>query len=842
MSHGLKPALSPPRNSGGWQLSLRLLARDWKSGELLVLMVALVIAVTSLTAVSFLTSRVGQAVEMRAAASLAADLRLSASTPLDARYLQLADEAGVRTAQMISMPSVVFAGGSNTLAAIRAVSDGYPLRGALKTSDRLLDPAIETTDVPAPGEAWAATSLLARLGAEVGTEIEVGQQLLTITRVLNFRPDEGWSFVDLAPTLLMNVADMDATGLIAPGSRVSYQQLFAADRAVIQNFKSELGKQISRSERLRDIEDSSPQIRSAMDRAGRFLNLASLISVLLSAIAVAMAARRYSHRHRDRVALMKCLGASQAFIMRVNVAQLLLLALSGALLGIALGYAGQQSLAWLLRDFIGDALPAPGWQPVWLGLVTALTILAGFALPDLAQMGRTPPLRVLRQDIDPPAMRQGLGLLAAVAAVLVLLGWMVRDVTLVASVAAGSLVTFLALGAAGWLLVRAMQGFRGAGGAAWRFGLANLARRGRESIVQVVAFGLGIMVLLVLTMVRNDIMDSWRASLPVDAPNRFIINIQPQEVEPIGAFLAERGIDTPGFVPMVRARMTQLNGTDVTQLTFEDPQGERWARREANLTFADQPAADNTLVKGEWWPSGTDRNEVSVEVDFAEEMALELGDELTFDIAGEPLTVTVTSFRTVEWDSFRPNFFMVMTPAALQDRPGTWINSIYLPAGSEATSIELMRAFPTVTVIDLDAILGQVRDVMDRAAFAVQAVFVFTLLAGLAVLWAAVQATRDEREFESAMLRAMGASRKRVFTGVATEFLAIGLLAGVLATAGATLAAYLLATRVYQLDYQFNLALTLAGPVLGMVFVGIAGMLATRKVIDSPPGLVLKAA
>jgi putative ABC transport system permease protein len=824
------------------RLSWRLLVRDWKSGELVVLVAALVIAVTALTAVAFLTDRIGQAVEMRAAASLASDLRLSSPNPLPEEYLELADNAGIKHAFMDSMPSVVFAGERNTLAAIRAVTDAYPLRGRLKTSSGLLQPAAETDDAPAPGEAWAAPNLLARLGADAGTEIEVGELRLKITRVLNFRPDEGWSFIDLAPTLLINHADLAGTGLIQPGSRVTYRHLYAAPQEDITAFKAVLEERLDQTERLRDISDTSPQIRSAMDRSGRFLNLASLISVLLSAIAVAMAARRYSHRHRDRVALMKCLGASQAHILNSSLAQLLLLALLGGFAGIALGFSGQMVLAWMLRDFIGETLPLPGLEPLWLGLVTSISILSGFALPDLLQMGRTPPLRVLRHDVDPPPLRYGIGFIAAVVAILALLTWMVRDTALVSAVAVGAAVTFTALGAAGWLLVRLMQGFRGAAGVAWRFGLANLARRGRESIVQVVAFGLGIMVLLVLTLVRNDLMQTWRASLPEDAPNRFMINIQTQEVDPIREFLASRGVTAPRFVPMIRGRMTHLNGEDVTQIQFEDPQGERWARREANLSFAEQRQVDNAITEGEWWAPGTTAREVSVEADFAREMGLSIGDELTFDIAGEELTVTASSFRTVEWDSFRPNFFMVMTPAALEGYPASYINSVFLEPGKERVTIDLMREFPSVTVIDLDAVLGQVRDVMDRAAFAVQAVFLFTLLAGLTVLWAAVQATRDERAFESAMLRALGASQKRVLTGVATEFLAIGLLAGVLATAGATLAGYLLATRVYELEYHFNLPLTLAGPVLGMIFVGLAGVLATRDVVTTPPINVLRAA
>jgi putative ABC transport system permease protein len=823
------------------RLSLRLLARDWKSGELVVLGTALALAVTALTAVAFLTHRVGQAVELRAAESLAGDLRLSSPNPLPDAYRDLALEAGMRHAEVTSMPSVVFTGEANTLAAVRAVTDTYPLRGRLKTADRLLGPATPVDAVPGPGEAWAAPRLLARLGADTGAEVEVGRARLRITKVLDFRPDQGWNFVDLAPTLLISETDLTATGLIRPGSRVRYRMLFAGPRGAVNGFKETLEQRLAGSERLQDIQDTNPQIRSAMDRSGRFLNLASLASVLLAAVAVAMAARRYSQRHRDRIALFKCLGASQAFVFRSSLMQLSMLALLGGLAGTVLGYLAQAGLAWLLRDLITGALPRPGWPPVVLGMVTSLSILGGFALPDLLQMGRTPPLRVLRRDIGPPPLRYGLGWVAAVAAVLALLYWMVRDPRLVLTISVGAAGTFLALGAAGWILVRLSQGFRGAAGVAWRYGLASLARRGRESVVQVVAFGLGLMVLLLLTLVRNDLMASWRASLPDDAPNQFLINIQPHEVDPMRDFLRERGIEAPPFTPLVRARMTKLNGRDVTQITFEDPQGETWARREANLTFYEALKEDNTVIEGAWWPAGAETAEVSVEADFGREMGLKLGDDVTFAIAGESVSATVTSFRTVEWDSFQPNFFMVFTPHVLDGFPATYITSLYVDEASQPAIIELMRAFPSVTAIDLDAVLGQVRDVMDKAALAVQAVFLFTLLAGLTVLWSAVQATRDDREYESAMLRTLGASRNRVLAGVASEFLAIGLLAGILATTGATLAAYFLATRLFDLDYQFDPALALSGPMLGMLFVGAAGLLATRHVIATAPVKVLRA-
>ena len=823
------------------RLAWKLLARDWRAGELTVLVTALLIAVAAITGVAFLTDRVGQAVEMRAAESLAADLRLASTRAISPEYAAMGEGRGLKTARITSMPSVVFAGEANTLAAIRAVTAGYPLRGQLKISEELLGEAQVSDAIPAPGEAWASPRLMARLGVQNGVELEVGGAVLKLSRVLDFRPDEGWSFVDLAPTLLINEADLDSTELIQPGSRVAYRMLFAGDRDDIDAFKPELEAALGEGERLSDIRDTNPQIRSSMDRAGRFLNLASLVSVLLAAVAVAMAARRYSHRHRDRIALMKCMGASQSIIFRSSVLQLLMLALSGGFIGAVFGFTAQLALAWLMRDMIGQSLPAPGLEPGILGIVTALSILGGFALPDLAQMGKTPPLRVLRRDIDPPPLRYGISWLAGVAAVLALLLWIIRDTRLVLTIFAGATATFFALGAAGWLLVKSLQGFRGAAGVAWRYGLANLARRGRESVVQVVAFGLGLMVLLLLSTVRTELMDTWRQSLPDYAPNQFLINIQPHEVEAMGAFFEEQGLAAPSFVPLVRARMTTINGQDVTQMTFEDPQGESWARRDANLSWAAALQPDNRIVKGVFWGDTPAGAEVSVEQEFGQEVGLSLGDEVGFDIAGETVTANVTSFRTVEWDSFSPNFFMVFSPGVLNDYPATFISSLYVDENQRGVVLDLMRAFPSVTAIDLDAVLGQVRDVMDKAALAVQAVFIFTLLAGLTVLWAAVQSTRDERRYESAMLRTFGATRKRVLGSVATEFIAIGLLAGVLAAAGASLAGYLLATNMFELQYHFSLTLWLAGPLLGMVFVGLSGMAATWRVVTHAPVSVLRA-
>ena len=821
-------------------LAWRLLIRDWKSGELTVLGIALIIAVTSLTAVAFLTDRVGHAVELRAAESLAADLRLGSSQPLSDAYYELAEKAGLQMASMTSMPSVVFNGDSNTLAAIRAVSPGYPLRGRLKIAGKLLAIATQTDHIPASGEAWATTRLLARLGADTGSSITVGTATLIITRVLDFRPDQGWQFVDLAPTLLINEADLAKTTLIQPGSRVSYRMLFAGQQASVKTFKPMLEDLLSDAEQLSDIDDTNPQIRSAMDRAGRFLNLASLVSVLLAAVAVAMAARRFAKRHRDRIALLKCLGSQQAFILKLNLLQLSMLTVLGATAGIVLGYGAQEILAWVARDLIAQELPAPGISPIFLGFVTALFILCGFALPDLIQMGRTPVLRVLRHDVEPPPIRYGLSYFAGIFAVLALLQWIVADIALVSGIALGTAGTFMVLGLAGWLMVKATARFRGVAGVAWRYGLANLSRRGRESVVQVVAFGLGLMVLMLLTLVRNDLMETWRGSLPVDAPNQFMINIQPYEVPQMREFLSQHDMNVPRFVPLVRARMTAINGKNVNQISFEDPQGERWAKRESNLSFANEIQLGNKLTIGQWWPADTDRHEVSVEQDFGRELGVKMGDELSFDIAGESVSATVTSFRTVEWDTFRPNFFMMFSPSALEGYPSSYISALYAGPDDDKKLLELMRKFPSVTVIDLDASLAQVRDVMDKASLAVQAVFLFTLFAGLAVLWAAVQSSLDERSFESAILRTLGASRSRVLSGVVVEFVAIGLLAGLMASSGASLAAWHLAVNVYELEFHFSPTLWLAGPILGMLFVGFSGMIATWRVVTHSPLTALR--
>jgi putative ABC transport system permease protein len=801
-------------------------------------MLALLVAVGSLTAVGFFTSRVGRAVEMQAGEVLAADLRLESARAIDDSYAAAAARAGLRSARILSMPSVVFAGDESSLVALRAVGDGYPLRGQLKIADEPFGPARPTREIPRPGEAWADSRLLAKLNARIGSTLAVGAHHVRVTRVLDYRPDQGSGFADLSATLLINLADVPATQLIQPGSRVSLAMLFAGEPGDVQDFREWLQQHKKPGERLQAIADASPQIRSSADRAGRFLSLASMVSVLLAAIAVAMAARRYARRHLDNVALMKCMGASQRFVLLQMITQLVFIAAVVSLLGTLLGYVAQTGIAWLLRDLVRGDLPAPTPDALWLGLVTAIVILVGFALPPLLQLRSVPPMRVLRRDLEPPPLRYAVVYGLAIGAVTALLLWIMRDARLVGYVGGGLAATFAVLALAGWLLVRSLSPLRRGVGIAWRYGLANIARRGRDSVVQIVAFGLGFMVLLLLALVRNDLLKDWQASLPANAPNYFMINIRPDEGAAVTGFFAESGLPVTELVPLVRARLTAINDKPLAQIKFVSDRANGFAEREANLTWSRKLTEGNKIVAGTWWDenaAAAGQPRVSVELEYAETLGLRLGDQVTYDVAGEPITARVTSLREVRWDTFKPNFFMVFSPGVLDDVTGTLITSVHIEPEQRRALVELVRQFPEVTIIDIEALLSQVRDVMDKASLAVQYVFLFTLAAGLMVLLAAVQSTRDERRYESAMLRTLGASRSVVFQGVASEFIVLGALAGLLAAGGATAVGYVLASRVFDLKYSPDPWVWVIGVLGGAVLVGTAGLLAARSVVTQPP-------
>ena len=827
--------------SSALRFALRSLWRDLKSGELAVLLLALTVAVLSLTAVGFFTSRISAAVYAQATEVLAADLRVESPHALGPKYFNEATRRGLRSARLVQLATAIFHGEASQLTSLVAVSAGYPLRGSVRVADRPFGIAHATQDIPAPGEAWLDARLIAQLDVPVGAMVQIGAATFRVARVLDYRPDQGSGFVSLAPAALVNLADLPATQLIQPGSRATYVGLFAGEPAAVAEFRQYLAGAKSAEERIEEIGESSRQLNSAIERSTRFLNLASLASVLLAAVAVAMGARRYAARHLDAAALLKCMGASQGFILRVSILELTSVGVIAVLLGAVLGALAQSGLAFLLRDLIRAQLPSPAFAPVYLAAVTVLAMLVGFALPPLLILKNTPPARVLRRDLTAPPLRYGLSYGIAVAALLTIVWVLVRDTELVLNLFLGMLGAGLALAGSGWGLVRLTRRLRGGVGIAWRYGLANVSRRGTESVVQIVAFGLGLMVLLLLAVVRGDLLKEWRRSLPVDAPNNFLVNIRPDERAPLLAYLRDHGLGQPALFPMVRARITQINGVAADQLHDLDDRGRGFLDREQNLTWSAQLPADNQLLAGQWW-SATQVGQplVSISSEYQDALHLKLGDRLRFDVAGEALEARVASVRKVRWDSFRPNFFLILPPGLLDGAAGTYMTSVYLEPAQRPALLGLVRQFPSVSVFDVEAILAQIRAVIDRASLAVQYVFLFTLAAGVVVLLAAVQATRDERRYESAMLRTLGASRRVVLQGVAAEFSALGFLSGVLAASGASLIGWMLARRLFSVQYAFDAKLWVLGLISGTLLVGLAGTLATRRVVNTPPTVTLR--
>ncbi|MEP6886631.1 MAG: FtsX-like permease family protein [Gammaproteobacteria bacterium] len=818
------------------RFALRNLWRDLKSGELSVLLLALTVAVLSLTAVGFFTSRISQGVRAQAAEVLAADLRLEAPNPIPEHYFMDAKARGLRSARILTFPTAIFSGDESQLAALNAVSAGYPLRGHVRIADAPFGVARATDLIPGRGEVWIDARIIAQLKITLGSRLRIGAASFRVTQVLDYRPDQGTGFVNLAPAALLNYDDVDSTRLIQPGSRVNYAALFAGPAAQIALFREYLVSHKTPGERLREVDESSRQLNSAIDRASRFLNLASLASVLLAAVAVAMGSRRYATRHIDSVALMKCMGASQAFVLAISLIELTLLAVFAVAIGALLGYLAQSGLAWLLRGLIRTDLPAASLAPLPIALVTVLAMLIGFALPPLLQLKSTPPARVLRKSVSAPPLRYGLSYLLALAALFAILWSLVRDTELVLSVLAGVLGVGLVLTLAGYGLVRLTGRLRGGVGVAWRYGLANVSRRGGDSVVQIVAFGLGLMVLLLLAVVRGDLLAEWRHSLPADVPNNFLINIRPEERESLHEFLRSRGLGQPQMFPMIRARITAINSRPSETLKFKGESGRGFLEREQNLTWSAALMEDNQLTAGNWWTAADyGKPLVSISSEYQDALQLKLGDKLSFDIAGESLTVEVASIRKIRWDSFRPNFFLVFPPGLLDGAAGTYMTSVFLTPAQRPALADLVRQFPTISVFDVDAILKQIRDIMDRASLAVQYVFLFTLAAGIVVLLAAVQSTRDERRYESAMLRTLGASRGTVLQGVAAEFSALGFLSGTLAAFGATAVGWVLARRLFSLHYTLDPWVWVVGLVCGTVLVGVSGTLATRRVVNTPP-------
>jgi putative ABC transport system permease protein len=813
---------------------LRLLARDWRAGELRVLAIALVVAVASLTTVSFFTDRVRQALSQEAGQLLGADLVLISDRPIDAAWEEQAKQRGLRTMRTVRFPSMTVHGDRTQLTEIKAVGPGYPLKGRLVIDDGTRK--IQHPSIPASGTVWADERLLARLGVKIGERIQVGARQFQVAGALSEDPEASISFLTLGPRLIMNAEDLQSTALIQVGSRVTYRLGMAGSLTAVREFRERLERQTQAGQRVEDVRDARPEVRSALERAEKFLGLSALLSVLLAAVAIALAARRYLKRHLDNVAIMRCLGASQELILRLHVQQFVALGLAASAIGCILGIAGQGVLAAMLQPLVSVELPPPGMVPVFQGFAAGFVLLLGFAIPPIVALRRVPTLRVLRRDLGVPDMAGVTGYLVGILALGGLVLWESQDLRVGAYVLGGAVATMIVSAAIALALMRLFRWSGARAGFAWRFGLANLRRRPLGTVTQVVALGVGIMALVLLTLVRSDLLASWQKSLPPDAPNRFLVSIQPDQVQPLRDFLAANNIDRPEVYPMVRARLVMLNGNPVSSADYQEERAKRLIDREFNLSWASRMQSDNRLVSGRWW-GDTDRGKplLSVEEGIAQTLGIRIGDRLTYEIAGERLEGKVASLRKVEWDSFHVNFFVLTPPGVLDPFPVSYVTSFHLAPERSAALDILVKRFPNIVVIDVAAILAQIQRIMDQVVRAVEFVFLFGLLAGLIVLFAAISATHDERMFDAAIMRTLGASSRQMIAAHAAEFAAIGALAGLLAALGASALSWVLATRVLNLAYHFNpwiWLIGLSGGTLGVLLAGLAG---TRRALSASP-------
>jgi len=837
-------------------LMLRMLRRDWRAGELTVLGLALAVAVASLTSVGFLTDRVGQALIQESHQLLGGDLLLTADHPWSAKIRDEARLRGLTLTDSVGFPSMVSAAGTSQLAEVKAVAPGYPLRGALRTAPALHAADAERRDIPARGTVWLDERMTAALDVKTGDVVKLGDSRLSVTAVLTLEPDRGINVFALAPRLLMHLDDLPATALIQPGSRVAYRLHLAGEAAQVAAFGGWVKPLLGRGERLEDLSNSRPEIRTMLERAQRFLRLAALLAVVLAAVAVGFAADRYMRRHLDGCAVMRCLGAREAQVLAIHGGEFLLFGLIATLLGCVIGYAAQWGLQGLLAGLLLADLPAPSLLPWAHGLLVGVVLVGGFAAPPLLRLRAVPTVRVLRREwasVEPLSLSAyAFGSLALAGLML----WVAGELRLGAVVIAGfaaalglyallarlllSMITRIDLSAVSTRL----PGLPGLPGL--RLGLANLRRHSRASLLQAVALGLGLTALLLLTVARQDLLESWRSKVPPDAPNRFIINIQPEQRAPLLAFFSARGLPAPRLEPMVRGRLVAVNGKLINATSYEDERAQRLVDREFNLSWAAELPEGNSIAAGRWHGAAFDKTagkpvgkevgetEFSVEQGLAETLHLAVDDKLVYEIAGQRLAGSITSLRKLDWDSMRVNFFVMTPPGVLERYPGSDITSFHLPVERGAFINELVREFPNLTVIDVGVLLRQLQTTLDQVARAVQVVFGFALLAGLMVLYAALQSTYDERRYELALLRALGARSRQLRGALLTEFALLGAIAGALAGIGAAGISWALARFVFNLAYSPDSLLLPLGLGIGALGVALAGWLGTAGALRRP--------
>ena len=823
-----------------FSLAIRQLLRDARAGELRVLFFALLVAVAASTAIGYFGARLNGAMLLRATEFLGADLLLEGSSPARPEQIQSGKDLGLQHAQVVEFSSVIATDQGIQLSSIKAADGVYPLRGQLKSAPAPFAPE-EAGGSPQPGEAWVEARLLTALDLKIGDNIDVGMKTLRLSRVLTYEPDRAGNFYSLTPRVMINLTDLTATGVVQPGSRVSYRELWRGDATALATYREQLQPGLAANQRLQDARDGNRQIGGALGKAERYLNMASLVAVLLSGVAVALSATRFATRRFDASALLRCLGLSRRETLVLFSLQLTVLGLLASISGALIGWFAQLGLFALLGDLLPTDVPPGGLLPAIAGIGTGLVALAGFALPPLAALGRVPPLRVLRRDMLPIPSSTWMVYGAALGALGLIMWRLSLDLVLTFALLGGGVLAALVLGGLLLLVLKSLRRLLARASLPWRLGLGQLLRHPLAAAGQSLAFGLILLSMALIALLRGELLDTWQNQLPKNAPNYFALNILPADKQAFTDRLIELSAQSAPLYPVVPGRLISINGEPVQAIVSKDSQGDRAIQRDLSLTWAAQLPAGNSITAGNWWSAqpSDDIPGVSVEGKVAESLKLKLGDHMVFTVGGVNREARVTSLRDINWDNFQPNFFMIFQPGTLQDLPATYLTSFYLAAGHDQQIIDLSRAFPAVTILQVEALLAQLRSILGQVTLAVEYVLLFVLAAGMAVLFSGLQATLDERIRQGALLRALGAERQLLVKARRIEFGLLGAVSGLLAAIGCELVSLVLYRYAFDLAWHPHPWLLLL-PVIGALLVGGAGVFGTRRALNASPLTVLR--
>lgn len=822
-------------------LATRQLLRDARAGELRVLFFALLVAVAASTAIGYFGARLNGAMLLRATEFLGADLVVEGSSPARPEQIQAGEALQLKHAQIVVFSTVIATDAGIQLSSIKAVDGVYPLRGELKSAADLYQPE-EVSRGPKPGEAWAESRLLPAVDLKVGDDIDVGSKTLKLTRVLTYEPDRAGNFYSLTPRVMINMADLQATGVVQPGSRVSYRDMWTGPPEALAAYRKAIEPGMEPHQEIKDARDGSQQIGGALGKAERYLNMASLVAVLLAGVAVALSAARFAVRRFDASALMRCLGLSRNEALVLFSLQLAMLGLLAALSGALLGWLAQLALFALLHNLLPATVPPGGVMPALAGIGTGLVALAGFALPPLAALGRVPPLRVLRRDMLPIPASSWLVYGAALLALGLIMWRLSLDLVLTFALLGGGVIAAVVLGGLLLLALKSLRRLLARASLPWRLGLGQLLRYPMAAAGQSLAFGLILLSMGLIALLRGELLDTWQNQLPKDAPNYFVLNVLPDQKDAFSQQISKLSPHAAPLYPVVPGRLLNINDKPVSDFVTKDSRGENATRRDLNLTWSANMPEGNTLTAGNWWSANGETSAtpgVSVEAKLADSLQIKLGDRLNFMIGGMSRDAVVTSLRDVNWDTFQPNFFIIFQPGTLQDLPTTYMTSFYLPAGNDKQIVELSRTFPAISILGVEALLEQVRSILDQVTLAVQFVLLFVLAAGIAVLFSGLQATLDERIRQGALVRALGAERALLIKARRIEFGLLGAVSGLLAALGCELVTFALYRYAFNLDWAPHASLLLL-PVIGALLVGGAGVFGTRRALNVSPLTVLR--